>query len=477
MAVRASSIGSDTGALVRVVVPLLLVIAVAVLTARGLTSMRLDYAFSIAAAGAVFLIVFLKTELALYLVIVSMLLSPEFSSGGVLAERREVVLRTEDFLLLVIAVSWIAKTAVNKELGLVLKTPMNRPIFAYVGAHAIATTYGALAGWVGGPSGLFFVLKYVEYFVVYYMVVNNVTTRAQARRLVVVALVTAAVVSLVGIAQIPSGARVSAPFEGDTPEPNTLGGYLLLLMAIALGIALETRRLGTRVAMFGLTALMSAPFLFTLSRASYLGAVPMVLVVAWLSRHRRTLAVLLALAVVASPVAYTLVPDSVTRRVAYTFEPEAGQPTVKVGRLGLDPSTSARFISMQQALEGFARRPLLGYGVTGFGFIDSQYARTLVETGVVGFATLLALVAAAFRTGVRAVGAACRPEDRGLAIGFVAATVGLCVHAIGSNTFIIVRIMEPYWLFAGIVTLLPSLAAAEDAPAPPPRRAAWPVHA
>jgi len=27
----------------------------------------------------------------------------------------------------------------------------------------------------------------------------------------------------------------------------------------------------------------------------------------------------------------------------------------------------------------------------------------------------------------------------------------MLVHAIGSNTFIIVRIMEPFWLFAGLV--------------------------
>jgi hypothetical protein len=49
------------------------------------------------------------------------------------------------------------------------------------------------------------------------------------------------------------------------------------------------------------------------------------------------------------------------------------------------------------------------------------------------------------------------PEDRGVALGFLAGTVGLLVHAIGSNTFIIVRIMEPFWFFAGIVVMLPLL--------------------
>jgi hypothetical protein len=50
------------------------------------------------------------------------------------------------------------------------------------------------------------------------------------------------------------------------------------------------------------------------------------------------------------------------------------------------------------------------------------------------------------------------PFDRGVAMGFIAGTFGLLAHAIGSNTFIVIRIMEPFWLFAGIVLMLPVFA-------------------
>ena len=46
---------------------------------------------------------------------------------------------------------------------------------------------------------------------------------------------------------------------------------------------------------------------------------------------------------------------------------------------------------------------------------------------------------------------------RGLSVGFIAGFVGLLFHAIGANTFIIVRIMEPFWFFAGIITVLPMI--------------------
>ena len=426
----------------------------------------MDSALVLAAALAVFLMVFVKTEIGLYLVIFSMLLSPQFGSGGgTIAEGRRILVRSEDVLLLVVAFSWFAKTAVNKELGLAVKTPLNRPILAYVAATAIATLIGYATGTVAGVGGLFYVLKYVEYFIVYYMVVNNLVDRRQAWRLVTAAFLTAVIVSLIGMTQIPSGQRVSAPFEGKDGEPNTFGGYLLLLMAVAGGIALETARLRIRALCLGLVGLMSIPFMFTLSRTAYVGVIPALVAMTVLSSRRRVMVAALAVALVASPLVMTLFPGTVMKRVRYTFEPERGQPTIRVGAVGFDPSTSARLISIKQAFEGFTQRPIFGYGVTGFAFMDQQFARTLVETGIVGLAAFLGLLWALLKAGVGSLRALRDPEERGLALGFVAGTVGLLGHALGANTFIIVRIMEPFWFFAAIVIVLPGLAAAE-APAP-----------
>src|SRR5713226_5106621 len=98
----------------------------------------MDFTFVLAIALAVFLVVFIKAEFGLYLVIFSMLLSPQFGlGGGGLAEGRRIIIRSEDLLLIVVAFSWFAKTAMNKELGLTLKTPLNRPIMLYVVVSAI----------------------------------------------------------------------------------------------------------------------------------------------------------------------------------------------------------------------------------------------------------------------------------------------------------------------------------------------------
>jgi len=456
--------------LVRLLVSGLLLAAVALGLSQALAALRLELALGLAFVVAVFIFVFVRSDAGLYLVLVSMLLSPEFVVGGRgLAEGRTVVVRLEDLLLIAIALSWFAKMAVNKEMGLVVKTPLNRWISTYCLTTLLATLLGYLTGTVRTAAGFFYVLKYVEYFVVYYMTVNNLRDRAHAWRLVTAAFLTAAIVSLVGAAQIPSGQRVSAPFEGEVGEPNTLGGYLLFMMAVAAGLALETRRLGTRAWTLALLGLMTLTFLFTLSRASYLGLVPMVVALALLSTRRRLLVAALAVGVLVAPLALpTLLPRAVVQRVRYTFEPEPGQATVRLGGVAFDPSTSERLIAFQRALEGWWHRPILGYGVTGYRFMDAQYARALVETGVVGLAAFAGLLTAVLRAGLASL-RALRDDDRGLALGFVAGTVGLLFHAVGANTFIIVRIMEPFWFFAGVVVALPTLApAGAQAPAPRP---------
>src|SRR5438094_8816620 len=183
----------------------------------------MDFTYILLIALAVFLVVFVRIEFGLYLVIFSMLLSPQLGSGGAVAEGRRIVIRSEDILLLVVAFSWLAKTAVNKELGLTLKTPLNRPILAYVAATAVATLIGYMTGTVGGFGGAFYVLKYVEYFGVYYMVVTNLIDRRQAWRLVTAAFLTAVIVSLIGLTQIPSRQRVWVPLDRKEGQPKSFG--------------------------------------------------------------------------------------------------------------------------------------------------------------------------------------------------------------------------------------------------------------
>ena len=80
-----------------------------------------------------------------------------------------------------------------------------------------------------------------------------------------------------------------------------------------------------------------------------------------------------------------------------------------------------------------------------------------METGIVGLLAFAWLVYALFRVGLRTWREHQDDLLRGLSVGLIAGLIGLLVHAIGANTFIIVRIMEPFWFLTGIVISLVSI--------------------
>jgi hypothetical protein len=49
------------------------------------------------------------------------------------------------------------------------------------------------------------------------------------------------------------------------------------------------------------------------------------------------------------------------------------------------------------------------------------------------------------------------PLYRALAQGFFVGMIGMIAHSITANTFIIVRIIEPFWLACGLVMAVPEV--------------------
>ncbi|MFH2099277.1 MAG: O-antigen ligase family protein [Pseudomonadota bacterium] len=426
-------------------------------------------------AVALFVLAFINPNAALFILVFSMLLSPEITVGEMSGEAslgRGITLRLDDFLLLIMGFGWFAKAAVHKDLGLFLRTPLNRAIGLYLFSCSLSTALGVLAGNVDAATGFFYVLKYFEYFIVYFMAVNLVKTEGQARTLLLCLFITAFFISLYGILQIPGGARVTAPFEGAAGEPNTLGGYFVFVGLLAAGLFLYARDPNKKAGYAILLLVMIPPFLFTQSRASYGALIPGALALAALSRKKSVALLLVILTLMVSPF---LAPQKVKDRVAYTYSQELHTNQVQVFGVRLDTSTTARLMSWKQGLSDWRRHPLLGFGVTGYDFMDAQFPRVLVETGLVGLSAFLYLLLCVFRMARDRYKRFTDPFPRGLAAGYLAGFIALCVHALGVNTFIIVRIMEPFWFVTAILVVLPGLLEAPASVAGPETSATGPL--
>ncbi len=407
----------------------------------------------------VVIVAFTSVELTLYLLIFATLLSPELNFGGGISheitagkvsttESRGVTLRLDDILLSLVCLTWLFRMAIYKELGSFRQTPLNQPIAWYWMVALFTTLVGFYVGRVGA-YGFFFVLKYLEYFLLFYMIINHLHDKATIKRFLVILFFTCLVASLVGISQIPSGARVSAPFEGTEGEPNTFGGYLMMMFSLALGIFLYTPKGKRRLLLLLLMGTIFVPFVFTESRSSYLSFVAAIGLFIIFSEKKRLLIGISLLGLMLAPV---LLPQNAIDRVMFTFTQadEAGQ--LKVAGVKIDTSTSERLKSWERVLtKRFPANPMLGVGVTGGGFLDAQYPRVLLESGMIGlvlFIWLLRRIWVLLKLCYREVS---DPIFKGAALGAMCGYGGLLVHAIGANTFIIVRIMEPLMIIIGLL--------------------------
>ena len=84
--------------------------------------------------------------------------------------------------------------------------------------------------------------------------------------------------------------------------------------------------------------------------------------------------------------------------------------------------------------------------------MDAQYPRVLSETGIIGLLLFLWWVRRMWVLLKICHRGLSEQRMRGMALGVLCAFGGLLFHAIGSNTFIIVRIMEPLMILLGLLT-------------------------
>jgi len=426
----------------------------ATLLALAVANFELNWVFLGTGALLLFIVAFLSPNAALYILVFSMLLSPEIIVGQIAGQGtygRGLTLRLEDFLIVLIALAWLAHMAVYKDTPVLRSTPLNAPIIGYLAVCAVATGFGVMAGRVVPATGFLFVFKYFEFAVIFFLVVDLVRDREMIKRLLVAALVTATIIAVIAILQIPSGLRVTAPFEGDSGEPNTLGGYLVLMLAVTLGLLAGTKKLSQRILLGILALMLLTPIAYTLSRTSWLALAAMLFTIILYSRHK---VLFLSLAAGAMLILLIAPPEEILDRVRFTVSAPVHTGSIELFGIVIEPSAAARLTAWINLVSDIAVHPFLGHGVTGYHFLDSQYPRTILETGLLGLAMLFWIIWRVYLLAKEVYSRDQGPLGSALGLGLLAGLGGIVVHCIGANTFIIVRIMEPFWLLVGLAVVL-----------------------
>ncbi len=455
-----SSLISSHNRFVSFIIGGVLVTLLGILIGQGITMIPYSALIMVIIAIGIFFISFFHADVALIFLIVSMLLSPEIGAGAV--PGRDVTIRVEDFLLFALILAWLAKSAIHQRMDFIPRTPLNRWIFFYALIFVVSTARAMITVNMEPLRAIFYIMKYLEYFVLYFIVAGIVQSKRQLKIFLYAFFVTFALVNLYAYSQIGQVDRISAPFEGKQGEPNTLGGYIVLIVSVLLGLILHIRPVSWKIFLSLLGIFSLWPLMHTQSRSSYLALMVMLFsMIVLIPRYRHIVAGLCVCLVV---VASLMTPERIITRVQDAFIPQPQQAVDPVEILGvtLGPSPSARVRSWVDVYEAWQHSPFLGYGVNAYGFLDSQFVRTLVDFGAIGFVSFCLLLGSIFKNTLKVYHSTQDPVGKGLSCGFLAGHVAMIAHALTANTFVIIRIMEPYWFLAALVMMWPKIESNEN---------------
>lgn len=392
---------------------------------------------------------FLNPTAGITILIFSMLLSPEIKVAQV--PGRVVAIRYDDILLISIALGILARNAIIKgETGILPKTPLNSSILIYILFFLISTIKGIIAGNANPTKAFFYALKYFEFFLLFFIVSINIKSEKQIKIFLIAALLTCIIVCIYGYTQIGKVVRIGAPFDIEGAEPASLGGYLLIALGVFSGLLIYARTFSMKLFYSLLIIFTIPPFLNTFSRASYVGFIIMFLgFIIFAKRMKLILLSLFILGILFYPL---IIPTAVISRVQETFAEQGRYSAVFMGtRLdmsAIDRLYSYVYVTKDKLPEHF----FIGHGITGGGFIDGQYFLILVELGTLGFIAFLWLIIKIFKSVIKVYkNLQVNHWAKGLPLGFLAALSGILAQAITTNSFIIVRIMEPFWFLCAII--------------------------
>lgn len=394
-----------------------------------------------------FFISFASVATGLIFMTIAMLFSPELGLGVV--GSRNIMIRIEDVLIPILVLAWFARSAIHRQLTFV-KSPINVPISALLVVSLFSTIQGYAGGWVKPLPAFFYYGKVVEYFLIFFLVINYARNERQIKIFLFFAVITIALMGFYAIAQVPTAEmftanRVSAPFE-DTPQPATAGGYLAFSFLIILSLFLYEKDFIKRWALAGFGLMLLISLFYTFSRTAYAALVVGVIMLAAISKIK-WLRFFVVFFLLLSPI---LLPKDVKNRIAWTWV-DAKNP----GRtIGVDYSSQERIFAFKRTLWALKINPLFGLGVASWEYPDNQYARSLHEVGLVGLGLWLWIFLRLYRMGRWLHSYLPDGGFKGLALGYSAGVLAILMHGMGSCTFYVIRIMEPFWFMSGLVAAL-----------------------
>lgn len=360
------------------------------------------------------------------------------------------------------AVLWLSKMAVTRNVNF-RRTPFDLVI-------GLLVVLGAVSILASPDRGFSFYNYYNlmgRYILIYYLVVNNISSAAQIKRMIWVMLTSALLVALYGFYQYFFGVNISSTEWVDGEQfpdlkmrvfstlenPNLLAGFLVSMMAISAGMGYKSSTVKGKVLLFSLVAIFGACLVLTYSRGAWLSLLAVIGVYGLLC-NRKIFWLLLLL-----PIAMFFSHDAVLERIMSIMNPT-------------DTSSTLRIALWESTIAMIQDKPLFGIGWGSYWLVypeydffindpstkifhaHNMYLNIAAEIGIPGLLAFLTIMYGHVRLALSMLLRSFESWSSGLMLGIVAAVAGIIMNGFTDYVMFNIQLSMLYWLLNGLIVVI-----------------------
>lgn len=416
-----------------------------------------------------------------------------------------VAIRTEDFLIALVALCWLV--AVIPNIKNFLKQNIVQAILIFWFFGGLSLFSGIFVTQTVTPHlGILHYLRRIEVMLLFFIAWQAFKTRKQIKAWLTIMLVTTLIIVLYGFGQqwlsfpvisttnkefskglilfLTPDARVNSTFAGH----YDLAAYLAIFLTMATALLIYYKSLFKRVIIAGVSLLGFILLALTAARVSFVATIAGVTSVLWFSRQKKLILVLIGLIFLA----FIISPELRHRTIAtltvnlyggggpkYTPPPQKINPTktfsiengidgsstpfgvpvdvvpgepINTTELGVYRSFGIRLNEeWPRAIRTFTKNPILGTGYSSISIAtDNDYLRSLGETGFLGTISLALIWVIIFKKIWRFIKLKTHGLSFYLIIGIFAALLAMFLNAIFIDILESSKISQILWMLSGV---------------------------
>jgi len=296
-------------------------------------------------------------------------------------------------------------------------------------------------------------LRIISAFLIYVLVVDLMHTERERRWLLRVIVLSAVVPLIVGVYQFLADTgdhgteglnRILATFV----HPSPYAFYLVQIFPLALLLFVHAQSRVARLALGAMIPLMVFSIYATQTRGAWIGLLVMIAVYMWF--RARWALILIPIVMAAAYVGDAGIRSRISEATSGTCESNTYcQSSVlwraKQWQAASDIASPAQILTI-----GAGQRAVF---VTLDEFTHNEYVRLVVETGLLGFTTIVVLYVSLFNITRRGYREAKTPYQQDLFLAFMMAFSARVVMS-GADNLLVITVLEWYfWAFAAVVVI------------------------